>query len=90
VLGVIMDIQNAIGVVALLIALVALLYQFLKVRQGLAPAASLVSESLHDVALACLGLALLLRGTPARNVLVACFVLLLVAYLARRYLLRTG
>ena len=85
-----MDIQNAIGVVALLISLAALLYQVLKVRQGLAPAASLINESLHDLALASLGLALLLRGTPAKSVLVACFVLLLAIYLTRRYLLRTG
>ena len=86
----IMDIQNAIGVVALLIALAALLYQVLKIRQGLAPPTSLINESLHDLALACLGLALLLRATPARSALVACFVLLLAAYLTRRYLLRIG
>lgn len=85
-----MDLQNAVGVVALLIALAALLYQLLKVRQGMAPAASLINESLHDAGLICLGLALLLRGTAARDVLMACFVLLLAAYLTRRYLLRTG
>ena len=73
-----------------MIALAALLYRLLKVRLGVVPAAGRATESLHDIALACFGLALLLRGTPASNLLVACCVLQLVAYLARHYLRRAG
>lgn len=84
-----MDIQNGVAVAVLLIGLAALLYQVIKVNEGLAPAASLIDESLHDLALVCLGLALPLRQTAARDALVACFTLLLAVYLAKRHLPRT-
>jgi len=85
-----MDLKNALGVVLVLVAMAALLYQVLKAGRGLVRVAGLINESLHDLALAALGLAMLLRKTPAGDGLVACFVLLLATYLTRRYLLRTG
>lgn len=84
-----MDIQNAVGAVTVMVALAALFYRLLKARLGAAPAASRMTECLHDIALACFGLALLLRGTPASDLLMACCVLQLIAYLARRYRQRT-
>jgi len=85
-----MDLKNALGVVLVLLATAALLFQVVKVGRGLAPVATLINETLHDFALAALGLAMLLRGTPAGDGLAVCSVLLLAAYLTRRYLLRTG